>query len=435
MPANRRPTPLFRSAGAHPAHLSERAALAMPVPANGRTRIYDGTLSGLYAEVTPTGHRSWGFARRAPDGGQVRMRIGPVGAITEVDARNIAHDWNARIARGERPDQDMQAARRREAQRREEQRLKSITVGHAWDSFDNMQDGRYRPKSTASATSLWACHLSALCDRPIADVTVADCVALHAEVGRLVGQPTANRMRSLGCAIWRHATLHLGQQGNPWREVPLFRESPRTRVLTMDEVRRLLMSLNVLEPRIAALFRMLFLTGARRGSVQSMSWSDIDLERAVWTIPASVSKSGRAVVLPLSPAAVAVLRERRQYVSADCDWVFASRWRDGYVGDVRKAWMKVCTAADISNAHLHDIRRSYATVLATAGVPLLAISRLLGHANTRTTEAVYAVLGIDALRAPCVQASQLLCMDGGTPLEITQASRDCPEDCNSIPLT
>ena len=98
--------------------------------------------------------------------------------------------------------------------------------------------------------------------------------------------------RSKVQAIVHHAAL-------PWREIGTF--------MSMLERRE----------EIAGLaLRFAILTAARSGEVGGSRWSEIDLQHAVWTVPGPRMKAGREHRVPLSEAALAVLR-------------LAARLRDG----------------------------------------------------------------------------------------------------------
>jgi integrase len=75
--------------------------------------------------------------------------------------------------------------------------------------------------------------------------------------------------------------------------------------------------------------------------------------------------------------------------------------------DVTDAWAVLCTAAGIKTARLHDLRHTYASVLASAGLSLPVIGALLGH-TTATTTHRYAHLFDDPLRAATERASAII---------------------------
>ena len=60
-------------------------------------------------------------------------------------------------------------------------------------------------------------------------------------------------------------------------------------------------------------FQFLVLTAARSGEVRGARWSEVDFDARTWTVPASRMKAGRAHRVPLSAAALGVLRDAREY--------------------------------------------------------------------------------------------------------------------------
>ncbi len=74
----------------------------------------------------------------------------------------------------------------------------------------------------------------------------------------------------------------------------------------------------------ATALRFLILTAARTGEVVGAQWREIDMDAAVWTVPAARMKAGREHRVPLSEPALAILREmaEKRTGSADTDFVF-----------------------------------------------------------------------------------------------------------------
>ena len=69
-----------------------------------------------------------------------------------------------------------------------------------------------------------------------------------------------------------------------------------------------------------------------------------------------------------------------------------------YRGQLKKAWAALCEAAGIEGARIHDLRHTYASMLASANISLPTIGALLGHTQPQTT-ARYSHLFDDPLRA------------------------------------
>ncbi len=127
--------------------------------------------------------------------------------------------------------------------------------------------------------------------------------------------------------------------------------------------------------------------------------------------------------MPLSDAATQLLVDLRKRVPKGAEWVFPAA--DGFARrDVKDAWASLCRTANIKGARLHDLRHTYASVLASAGLSLPIIGQLLGH-TTPTTTARYAHLFDDPLRAATQRASQIIIGKPATeivPLPVRQMS-------------
>ncbi len=74
---------------------------------------------------------------------------------------------------------------------------------------------------------------------------------------------------------------------------------------------------------------------------------------------------------------------------------------------LKKFWASTCKTAKIDGVRIHDLRHTYASVLASAGQSLPVIGALLGHSNPQTT-ARYAHLFDDPLRVATERASSII---------------------------
>ena len=141
-----------------------------------------------------------------------------------------------------------------------------------------------------------------------------------------------------------------------------------------------------------AIIRLLALTGARRGEITKLRWSEVDLDRGFLTL--ATSKTGRKVVL-LPPAAVAVLQGVGRTSSG---FVFpASRQRppkaapsqppptraEAPFAGLGKVWTEVRAAAGLGGLRLHDLRHGFASFGAAGGFGLPVLGALLGHSLPR----------------------------------------------------
>lgn len=183
---------------------------------------------------------------------------------------------------------------------------------------------------------------------------------------------------------------------NPCIGVEKFDLHPRERFLMPDEMKRFITALNSTPPAVSDLFWILLLTGARRANVLAMRWDEIDTSLGLWQIPHSKMKNDDAHVIPLAPAALAILDRRR--AKSTSPWVFPGKKKDSHFKDPRKQWQRLCEKAGVQDLNIHDLRRTLGSYMAINGVSLPVIGKVLGHKDQRST-AVYAKLHLAPVKA------------------------------------
>ena len=131
--------------------------------------------------------------------------------------------------------------------------------------------------------------------------------------------------------------------------------------------------------------KLLLLTGCRRDEIGGLKWSEIDLDRELITLPPARTKSRREFLVPLSPAAIKILRaqpKRQLPDGSERDFIFghANRgWQD-WSGSKAELDAKL---KDVAPARwvLHDFRRSISTSMHECGVQPHIVEALLGHVS------------------------------------------------------
>jgi integrase len=182
-------------------------------------------------------------------------------------------------------------------------------------------------------------------------------------------------------------------------------EDKRHRYLSPDEIARLVAALDGHPQRMsAAALRLLLLTGARRGEVLGATWDMFDLERGIWTKPSAHTKQRRLHRVPLSSPALELLRDLRK--RANGPYVFPGS-RGLPLREVKRTWASVCQTARLSDCRIHDLRHSFASILASSGASLPVIGRLLGHTQSATTDR-YAHLFDEPLRIATEQVGLIV---------------------------
>lgn len=177
-------------------------------------------------------------------------------------------------------------------------------------------------------------------------------------------------------------------------------ERPRSRALSLDEMAQLFEKIrgtpNFGEDNLLAI-KLLLALCVRKGELLGARWAEFDLEGstpagAVWHLPASRTKTGEGVEIPLAPAVVECFSTLR-ILAAGSDYVFPKRRRDPrervpHVGidTLNVALQRV--KHGMAHFTLHDLRRTARTQLAALGVRREVAERCLGH-RLRGVEGTY----------------------------------------------
>lgn len=156
-------------------------------------------------------------------------------------------------------------------------------------------------------------------------------------------------------------------------------------------------------PVIPDIIEFLIYTGARRGEAVHARWVEIDFENSLWRV--SLSKSGKARHIPLSTFALEILQRRRGQCDEKDPYIFANPTTGVPFVYIYWCWNRIRKNAGIPEVRMHDLRHNFASVLINAGRSLYEVQKILGHADTKTTER-YAHLSQDRLKEAVNLAGQ-----------------------------
>jgi integrase len=126
-------------------------------------------------------------------------------------------------------------------------------------------------------------------------------------------------------------------------------------------------------------------TGLRQDELLSLEWNRVNLFRK--TILIQKTKNGKPKTLPLNKVALDVLNRRRKVNSIKNDLVFFNRnGKKIPNSNLRLSFYRVMKKVGIKDFRWHDLRHTFATRLAQAGVDLYKVSKLLGHKDIKMTQ-------------------------------------------------
>jgi integrase len=386
--------------------LTDKIVDALPVPAKGNKRYPDSEVRGLNAQVTAAGER--GFVLRYRIRGRERLyTIGSRPTWTTVASRNRAKDLRRLIDQGIDP-HEQEAKARNEA----------VTIAEFWCRvYEPLHVRTKRPKWAKDIQSMMRNDiLPRLGARAVKDVDHADVAALHRQISKRA-PARANRVKAVVSHLMTYAERpHVTEDGtkipalrppgsNPARGVPTNYEEARQRFLSPSEIARLAEVLERHPERTSvALTRFLLLTGCRFSEATNATWNQINFESGTWTKPSSHTKQKRTHVVYLSKPALVLLGELRER-NGPSQYIFA-----GSTGrpltTIKRFWHSVTRQAGIEGGRVHDLRHTYAAILASGGASLVLIGQLL--ASQASTSKRYSHLIDDIQREAVERAGRVI---------------------------
>jgi integrase len=346
-------------------------------------------------------------------GRQRRYTIGGCDRWTATDARAEARRLKAIVDAGGDPLADIEAEREAPNMgdliaRFREEHFRRLRASSAGDYERMLQNYVLR-------------HFSE--NTKVADVTFSDIDRLHGKITRLGYEHRANRVVAMLSKMFALA-VHWGMRAdNPVLGIERNREHARRRYMTSDELARIVEALAKFPDKdIADAIRLLMLTGARKAEVLTMRWGDLDLTDGKWSKPPASTKQNAPHTVPLSAPARQLLADRMRRRADGEMYVFPGRGQQRRLVNIWHAWVRLCRGAGISGLRLHDLRHSFASVLASAGHNLPLIGALLGHTQAATTHR-YAHLLDDPLRKATEQVGAIIANAGKEAPEPTPIRR------------
>jgi len=294
------------------------------LPTLTRPGVYsDG--GGLYLRVRPSGTRSWIFICMIK-GKRREMGLGSTLDVSLSRAREKAIEARTAFLEGRDPIAERAAEPSPE--------VAEVTFGAFFDTLiADIEEGFRNEKHRKQWRSSLRTHAAALLEKPIAEID-ADAVVDVLKPIWLSKPETASRVRGriervLDAAKARG--LREGENPARWRghlDLLLPRRLKMAEkhhaALVFTETKDFMANLSGRPALAARALEFTILTAARSGETLGMTWRELDLEAALWTVPAERMKAGLEHQVPLSARAVALLRALRPKTCKPDQLVFES---------------------------------------------------------------------------------------------------------------
>lgn len=279
---------------------------ALQVARAKRPGMY-GDGGGLNLQVTSATAKSWVFRYRGR-----YLGLGSAFTTSLQEARDLAHECRRQLRDGVDP---LEARKARKAQAKLEA-AKSVTFKEAAESFIEANHSSW---TNAKHRQQWVTTLAQFAEPiigslPVQEIDTPLVLKVLEPIWNAIPE-TAYRLRGRIEAVLDSAKARGYRTGeNParWRGhldniLPKVRRGNHHAALPYAEVPAFMAALHQRQEVAARALEFAILTAARTGEVLGARWDEIDLDNAMWTIPASRMKSGREHRVPLSPAALTII--------------------------------------------------------------------------------------------------------------------------------
>jgi integrase len=381
------------------AKITKRAVDALQSVSGRDVFIWDSELRGFGVRVKPSGVRTFLIQYRNIEGRTRRLVLGQYRALTPENARDLAREKLAGVAKGEDPSAERHAVRA------------GMSVSDVCDWYlEEAEAGRIlgrnrRPIKVSTLKmdrSRIETHIKPLLGaRLVTGLTLRDIEAMQADIA--AGKSAAGRKarrggkstggsgvasRTVGTlrGLLGHAARLKVVGKNPAEGVRQLAVERRQRRLSDDELRHLGNIMRTLaaegeHPTGLAAIRMMLLSGFRRMEV-------LGLERN-WVSPRDHcvrfpdTKSG-AQVRVLGEAAITCIETTPGREGSP--FVFPADWGDGHFIGVVRVLDRVCRKANLKEVTPHVLRHTFASVAGDIGFSELTIAGLLGHSARGVTQ-------------------------------------------------
>lgn len=340
---------------------------------------------GLFLKVDKRGGASW-MLRLQRDGKRQDVGLGSAKLVTLAEARDNANDLRKAVKIEKR---DVLTERRDEV-------AAKVTFREAAKLYHSENEGGWK---SAVYARQWLASLEnyafpKLGDRPTGGIAAADIIRVltpiwqeipetarqvrnricsvldysHAKGWRSTEAPSGNGSLKAGRGLPRQAKARENRKAMPYVALPAFITALRRR------------------PSFGRLaLELLILTGARSQEVRLATWPEFDFDAKLWTIPADHMKRGKAHIVPLSDAALAVLSKAAALKIAGSEHVFPG-FSSGAMSDM--TLLKVLR--DMSEPyHVHGFRSSLTDWAANQNFPDAVVEAALAHKTPDAVQAAY----------------------------------------------
>ncbi|EOD8839800.1 tyrosine-type recombinase/integrase, partial [Enterobacter hormaechei] len=348
-------------------------------------KLADG--AGLYLEVVPSGSRYWRMKYRF-NGKEKRLAFGVYPAVSLAQARALRDDAKKKLAEGIDPS----------FAKKEEKLVRDVQLNNTFQTvaleWHGTKVGRWSEGYASDILEAFNKDIFPyIGQQPVNDIKPLVLLNVLRRMENRGATEKAKKVRQRCSEVFRYAIVTGRAEYNPAADLTSAmsgHESKHYPFLTVEELPDFFKALAGYtgSPLVVLAARLLILTGVRTGELRGAFWSEFDLEKAVWEIPAERMKMKRPHLVPLSTQALEIVQQLK-VMSGQYPLVFPGRndpRKTMSEASINQVFKRIGYTGKVTG---HGFRHTMSTILHEEGFNTAWIETQLAHVDKNAIRGTY----------------------------------------------
>lgn len=348
-------------------------------------KLADG--AGLYLEVVPSGSRYWRMKYRF-NGKEKRMAFGVYPAVSLAQARALRDDAKKKLAEGIDPS----------LAKKEEKLVRDVQLNNTFQAvaleWHGTKVSRWSEGYASDIIEAFNKDIFPyIGQQPVNEIKPLVLLNVLRRIESRGATEKAKKVRQRCSEVFRYAIATGRAEYNPAADLTSAmsgHESKHYPFLTVEELPDFFKALAGYtgSPLVVLAARLLILTGVRTGELRGAFWSEFDLEKAVWEIPAERMKMKRPHLVPLSTQALEIVQQLK-VMSGQYPLVFPGRndpRKTMSEASINQVFKRIGYTGRVTG---HGFRHTMSTILHEEGFNTAWIETQLAHVDKNAIRGTY----------------------------------------------
>ncbi|ENC9771020.1 TPA: tyrosine-type recombinase/integrase [Citrobacter koseri] len=348
-------------------------------------KLADG--AGLYLEVVPSGSRYWRMKYRF-NGKEKRMAFGVYPAVSLAQARALRDEAKKKLADGIDPS----------FAKKEEKLVRDVQLNNTFQAvaleWHGTKVSRWSEGYASDIIEAFNKDIFPyIGQQPVNEIKPLVLLNVLRRMENRGATEKAKKVRQRCSEVFRYAIVTGRAEYNPAADLTSAmsgHESKHYPFLTVEELPDFFKALSGYtgSPLVVLAARLLILTGVRTGELRGAFWSEFDLEKAVWEIPADRMKMKRPHLVPLSTQALEIVQQLK-VMSGQYPLVFPGRndpRKTMSEASINQVFKRIGYTGKVTG---HGFRHTMSTILHEEGFNTAWIETQLAHVDKNAIRGTY----------------------------------------------